>query len=194
MNVATISPQRLLEIVQRGTQIELIDVRAPAEFREAHVEFARNIPLDQLDPRSLMREKHASPSQPVYIVCRSGNRARQACEKFVKCGFSNAINVGGGTLGCERAGFPLVRGKRIISLERQVRIVAGTLVIAGALLGWILHPAFVGLSAFIGAGLIFSGITDTCGMGMFLARMPWNRDGKPPTRTAPSSAIELGQQ
>ncbi len=68
-----------------------------------------------------------------------------------------------------------VRGKKTISLERQVRIAAGLLVLLGALLGWLVHPAFIGLSAFIGAGLLFSGITDTCGMGMILARMPWNQ-------------------
>ena len=67
-------------------------------------------------------------------------------------------------------------GRKSIWLERQVRIAAGSLVVLGALLGWLVHPAFVGLSAFVGAGLVFAGVTDTCGMGMVLARMPWNRD------------------
>ena len=78
-------------------------------------------------------------------------------------------------MACIAAGLPVVRGKKAISLERQVRIAAGSLVVVGALLGWSVHPAFVGLSAFVGAGLVFAGITDTCGMGMILARMPWNR-------------------
>jgi len=73
------------------------------------------------------------------------------------------------------SGLPVVRGKKAISLERQVRIAAGFLVLLGALLGWLVHPAFIGLSAFIGAGLVFAGVTDTCGMGMLLARMPWNQ-------------------
>ena len=73
------------------------------------------------------------------------------------------------------SGLPVVRGKKAISLERQVRIAAGLLVLLGAVLGWLVHPAFVGLSAFVGAGLVFAGVTDTCGMGMLLARMPWNQ-------------------
>jgi predicted branched-subunit amino acid permease len=69
----------------------------------------------------------------------------------------------------------VVRGKKVVSLERQVRIAAGTLVLVGAVLGWLVHPGFMGLSAFVGAGLVFAGVTDTCGMGMLLARMPWNQ-------------------
>jgi hypothetical protein len=69
----------------------------------------------------------------------------------------------------------VVQGKNVISLERQIRITAGSLVLLGALLGWFLHPACVSLSAFVGAGLIFAGITNTCGMGLLLARMPWNQ-------------------
>jgi len=70
---------------------------------------------------------------------------------------------------------PVVRGKKFFSLERQIRIVAGTIVFVGAVLGWMIHPAFISLSAFVGAGLVFSGIIDTCAMGMMLAKMPWNK-------------------
>ena len=77
-------------------------------------------------------------------------------------------------MACVEAGLPVVRGKKAISLERQVRIAAGSLVLLGAVL-YFVHPAFIGLSAFVGAGLVFAGITDTCGMGMILARMPWNQ-------------------
>jgi hypothetical protein len=78
-------------------------------------------------------------------------------------------------MACVAAGLPVVRGKKAVSLERQVRITAGSLVLIGAILGWFVHPYWNGLSAFIGAGLAFAGITDTCGMGMMLARMPWNQ-------------------
>jgi hypothetical protein len=87
------------------------------------------------------------------------------------------INIEGGTLSCEQTELPLVRGKKTISLERQVRIAAGSLVLLGLVLS-LTHPWFIGLSGFVGAGLIFAGITDTCGMGMLLARMPWNRCGQ----------------
>ena len=94
---------------------------------------------------------------------------------FQKKGFSNVVSVEGGTKACEKTDLPLVRGKKAISLERQVRIVAGSLVLIGVILGWQVHPAFYGLSAFIGGGLLFAGLSDTCGMGMMLARMPWNK-------------------
>ena len=81
----------------------------------------------------------------------------------------------GGTLAWDAAGLPVVRGKKTILLERQVRIAAGFLVLVGAVLALVVHPYFVGLSAFVGAGLMFAGITDSCGMGMLLAKMPWNR-------------------
>jgi rhodanese-related sulfurtransferase len=175
MNISTISPENLLERHRTAKGVNLIDVRTPAEFREVHVEFATNVPLDQLDPNALMQARNGAASDPLYVICRSGSRGQMACERFCKAGFPNVINVAGGTVACEQAGIPVVRGKKTISLERQVRIAAGSLVVLGAALGWLVHPVFIGLSAFVGAGLIFSGITDTCGMGMLLARMPWNQ-------------------
>lgn len=170
----SISPAKLAELCKDSKKIDLIDVRTPVEYREVHVEIARNVPLDQLDPAALMQARNGSANDPLYVICRSGGRGQQACEKFLKAGFSNVVNVEGGTMACVEAGLPVVRGKKAMSLERQVRIAAGSLVLLGAVLGWFVHPAFIGLSAFVGAGLIFAGITDTCGMGMILARMPWN--------------------
>jgi rhodanese-related sulfurtransferase len=176
-----ISPVGLNELLNEGTHVELLDVRTPVEYREVHVDFARNVPLDQLDPTAVIQARNGSQDEPLYVVCRTGSRGEKACEKFRQAGFTNVINVDGGTLACEQAGLPLVRGKKTISLERQVRIAAGSLVLLGAVLSWLVHPAFIGLSAFVGAGLIFAGITDTCGMGMMLARMPWNRCNQEPT-------------
>lgn len=175
MNSPSISPAKLSELCKEGNRIELIDVRTPVEFREVHVESARNVPLDQLDPVALMQARNGSANEPLYVICKSGGRGQQACDKFLKAGFSNVVNVEGGTAACVEAGLPLVRGKKSISLERQVRIAAGSLVLLGTVLGWLVDPAFIGLSAFVGAGLIFAGITDTCGMGMILARIPWNQ-------------------
>lgn len=171
----TISPQQLEHLRKAGQQIELIDVRTPVEFQEVHVAFARNVPLDRLDPQAIQSVRNGHPDQPLYIICRSGSRGKQACEKLVAAGVTNAFNVEGGTQACEAAGVPVVRGKKAISLERQVRIAAGALVVIGAALGFWVHPYWIGLSAFVGAGLMFAGITDTCGMAMLLARMPWNQ-------------------
>lgn len=173
--ITTISPQELSRLQQTGKPVRLIDVRTPAEFREVHIDFAENLPLDRLDPTALPGPACGTADQPLYVVCRSGNRAKQACEKLVAAGVSNVVNVEGGTLAYEAAGLPVVRGQKTISLERQVRIAAGALVLTGAILGLFVHPYWIALSAFVGAGLMFAGITDTCGMGMLLARMPWNQ-------------------
>ena len=177
MAIAAINPLEFANLCNEGKKIDLIDVRTPVEYREVHVEIARNVPLDQLDPAAIMQARSDTTNEPLYLICRSGSRGQQACEKFLKAGFSNVVNIEGGTMACAEAGLPVVRGKKAVSLERQVRIAAGLLVLVGALLGWLVHPAFIGLSAFVGAGLVFAGVTDTCGMGMILARMPWNRCG-----------------
>ncbi len=174
MSVPTISPQQLANLCKSG-QIDLLDVRTPVEYRELHAADARNLPLDRLDPATVMQARNGSTDEPLYLICRSGSRGRQACEKFLATGFTNVVNVEGGTLAWAECGLPVVRGKKAISLERQVRMAAGALVLLGVLLGWLVHPAFVALSAFIGAGLVFAGVTDTCGMGLLLARMPWNQ-------------------
>jgi rhodanese-related sulfurtransferase len=177
MAIPTISPRELAEKKQKGEPIELIDVRTPVEYREVHCSFARNVPLSDLDPQAIMNARTGSPDAPLYIICKSGSRAKQACEKFLAAGYTNVVNVEGGTLAWVECGLPVNRGKKAISLERQVRIAAGSLVLLGAVLGYFVHPAFIGLAAFVGAGLVFAGITDTCGMGLLLARMPWNRVG-----------------
>jgi len=177
MNVPTITPNELADRCAAGKILKLIDVRTPVEFRELHASFARNVPLDRLDQKSALQMGDCPPEEPLYVICRSGNRGRQACERLMAAGHANVVNVDGGTLAWAEAGLPVVRGRKSVSLERQVRIAAGLLVLIGVTLGWLVHPAFAGLSAFVGAGLVLSGVTDTCGMGLLLARMPWNRGG-----------------
>lgn len=186
MSINSISPKQLHDIVQTGQQVDLIDVRTPVEFREVHVAFARNVPLDQLDAAKLAAERNGT-AQPLYVICRSGSRGKQACEKFLAAGNANVVNVEGGTQAWDQAGLPVVRGKQAISLERQVRIAAGSLVLIGALLSHFAHPYWIILSGFVGAGLVFAGITDTCGMGMLLARMPWNQVPEAASGTGASS-------
>jgi rhodanese-related sulfurtransferase len=167
-----ISPVELQKILATQPSSAVIDVRTPIEFAEVHVPQAQNIPLDELKPSSLQLRK----DQPVYLLCRSGQRATKAAEKFSREGFSQSIIVEGGTLAWIEANLPVTRSSvKIINLERQVRIVAGSLVLIGVLLGWFVHREFFGLSAFVGAGLVFAGITDFCGMGLLLAKLPWNK-------------------
>jgi rhodanese-related sulfurtransferase len=175
MGVPTITLTELVALRRNGKPVELIDVRTAVEYAEVHAEIARLVPLDELDPRAIMDARNGSEGESLYVICRSGSRGRQACERFQAAGYANVVNVEGGTLAWEQAGLPVVRGKRGVSLERQVRIAAGSLVLLGTALGAFVHPAFLGLAAFVGAGLVFAGVTDTCGMGLLLARMPWNR-------------------
>lgn len=170
----TITPSELDSLRKSGRKVDLVDVRTPVEYREIHVEYARNVPLDRLDAQAVQADRVSPAEEPLYVVCRSGSRGKQACEKLQSAGL-NVKNVEGGTLACEAAGLPVVRGKKAMSLERQVRIAAGAIVLIGVALSIWVHPYCIGLSAFVGAGLMFSGITDTCGMGIILSRMPWNQ-------------------
>lgn len=179
----TISPRELETLREKGQPIELIDVRTPAEFREIHVPFARSVPLDRLDPAQFLRER-SRPGEPLYVICKSGSRGKQACDKFMSAGMLNVVNVEGGTTAWDAAGLPVARGQKTIALERQVRIVAGALILTGAGLGYFVSSYWIGLSAFVGAGLMFSGITDTCGMGLVLAKLPWNQVGEEGSSTS----------
>jgi len=165
MSRCTISPNELNDLVRQGEPVELIDVRTPVEFQEVHVTFATNVPLDQFDATKISRER-VRKDNPLYVICRSGGRAAKAIEALTAAGGTNLVNVEGGTLAWDKAGLPVKRGKKTMSLERQVRIAAGSMVFIGAVLGFWVHPYWMGLSAFVGAGLVFAGITDTCAMGM----------------------------
>jgi rhodanese-related sulfurtransferase len=151
----------------------LIDVRTPGEFAAVHADGARLVPLDGFNPLKVI-DSFGPTAGTLYVLCRSGKRAQLAAEKFVAAGYRNVVVVEGGTDAWIAAGLPVVRGRGVISLERQVRIAAGLLVLTGVALGWFVHPGFYGLAAFVGAGLTFAGITDTCGMAMLLGWMPWN--------------------
>jgi len=150
----------------------LLDVRTPAEFEEVHVDGAVLHPLAELEPSAVASK--ASGRDYCLVICRSGNRAKQAADRLAAAGVENVCVLDGGMQAWEAAGQPVVRGEATMSLERQVRIAAGALVFAGAVLGYFVNPLWIALSGFVGAGLVFAGITDTCGMAMLIARMPWN--------------------
>ena len=189
--VATISAQAFKDLRRRGETPMLIDVRTPAEYGEVHVDCARNVPLDRLDPKSLASGL-GGQHDPIYFVCRSGGRSKQACEKMIAAGITNVVSVDGGTAACELAGVAVLHGGKAMSLERQVRITAGVIVAIGAAMGGFTSQPWntvgIGLAGFIGIGLVFAGITDTCGMAMVLARMPWNQ--APRTSATCSRAVE----
>jgi rhodanese-related sulfurtransferase len=171
----SITATELKNLINSGKHIDLIDVRTPIEFRAMHVTVARNVPLDRLDPNAL-RTAGGVSSDPIYVVCRSGGRSRQACEKLLAAGVTNVIDVEGGTMACESAGAPVIRGKSTIPLNGQVQIITGVTVIAGTIAALATANLYwLSLPMVMGAGLVFSGLTNTCAMGTILARMPWNQ-------------------
>ena len=185
--ITSITPHRLAALHESSEPVDLIDVRTPGEFREIHIEFARNVPLDRLDSKAIAAEREGHANKPLYVICRTGSRGNQACEKLAGAGL-NVVNIEGGTLAWDAAGLPVVRGKKTISLERQVRIAVGTIVLSSAILSAFIHPYWIGLAAFMGGGLIFSGITDFCGLALVLGRMPWNQVSGEPSEVGHTDA------
>lgn len=166
-----ISPNEASQMVTEGAL--LLDVRTPGEFSSLHASGADLVPLNKI--QSGEKPTTQSDEQPIVVLCKSGKRAEMAAIDLSQS-LANPVHVvEGGTDGWVAAGLPHERGEGVISLERQVRIGAGSLVLVGVALSFLLAPQFVFLSAFVGAGLVFAGITDTCGMGMLLAKMPWNQ-------------------
>ena len=111
----------------------------------------------------------------IHVICQSGGRSAKFCDKLQDNGYLSVYDVDGGVDAWKASGMELVNGEKSMSMERQVRIAAGTMVIIGVAFGAAVAPAWYALSGFIGAGLVFAGVTDTCGMGMALAKMPWNQ-------------------
>lgn len=166
-------PAEVAELTRRQTSTRLLDVRTPGEFETAHIRGAYNVPLDKLGEHAL--EIGAKVADPIVLVCQSGQRARKAEEALKAAGMANLHVLDGGVNAWVAARLPVVRGTRKMSLERQVRIAAGALAAAGGLLAAFVNPMFGLLSAFVGSGLVFAGLTDTCAMAMLLARLPYNR-------------------
>jgi rhodanese-related sulfurtransferase len=161
------------ELVRSRAAIKLIDVRTPAEFESVHIPGSYNVPLDLIgEHRDELRD---TLREPAIIVCRTGGRARQAAEQLRAVHLERIHILDGGLAAWEASGLDVRRGKARWSLERQVRGVAGALVVAGAVGGMLISPAITLLAGGVGAGLAISAITDSCGMALILARMPWNR-------------------
>lgn len=169
-----LSPEALCPSGALPADCLLVDVRTPAEFEETKIAGAWNLPLSDLDRSMTALQERAGQGKRLVLVCKSGMRSRQAMERLDRERIACCV-LEGGVEAWARQGFPVIRGKKTISLERQVRIAAGGLTVVGVALGYFVHPVFLGLSAFVGAGLVFSGVTDTCGMAMLLAKLPYNR-------------------
>lgn len=164
--------RELRSALMNGGECYLVDVREYPEYAGGRVPGARLIPLGEIERRA----SEIDHSKPVYVMCRTGRRSAEAQRRLRARGFNDVRNVTGGLVAWESCGFPVERDSGAPwSLERQVRFLAGLIVLIGILFSLFIAEEFIVISAFIGAGLVFAAITDTCAMGMLLARMPWNR-------------------
>jgi len=153
-----------------------IDVRTPQEFEGVHISGARNIPLPDLH-KYVDELKALSQERPIKLVCRTQNRVKIAYEYLTNNGLTNCEILEGGITAWIDQGKPVIKGQQGISLEGQVRAIAGGLILIGVALGFTVHSGFFFLPAIIGAGLLHAGLTDSCLMGMLLSKLPMNRIG-----------------
>lgn len=167
--------KKILETERDNSTIDFINVCTPVEYAEKHIEGVANVPLDTLENnRERFKDK-----QTIYVHCKSGTRGAEAVKKLEEMSVpARVINVEGGLGAWEESGFPtksLGIGKRL-PLMRQVFLAAGALVLSGIAAYYVTGSrAYLGISAFVGAGLMFSGLTGWCGLQLLLARMPWNK-------------------
>lgn len=155
-----------------GQAPALIDVRSPAEFDSGRIPGSYNIPLDRLDEAAATL---AGASRDLVVVCQSGQRSQQAQRQLLAAGAERVHVLDGGLQAWEEAGEQVVRGKPGWGLERQVRLAAGSLVVAGVVGSVTVDESLKYLAGVVGAGLVFAAVTNTCGMAHVLARLPYNR-------------------
>lgn len=166
-----------LQVAERlkARRAVLIDIRDADEFARRHVPGALSRPLSNFETVRLKVE----PAKDVIFTCRSGMRTQANCDRLAAAVEGEAFVLEGGLDAWARAGLPVNEDRKApLEMMRQVQIAAGVLVLAGVALGFVLHPAFFGISALVGAGLTFAGATGLCGMARLLQAAPWNRPAR----------------
>ena len=168
MSLKAIPADRAKALVEGGAL--LVDIREADEFRREHIEGALTRPLSALGTLDV------EPGRVVIFSCRSGARTTAHADRLAATSMAEAYRLEGGLDAWKKAGHPVIADRRQpIEMMRQVQIVAGSLVLIGALLGALVHPGFYLLSGFVGAGLVFAGVSGTCAMARMLRLAPWNR-------------------
>ena len=172
VGIEMISPKAAQNLAEKDPQVKLLDVRSPLEFSQAHIKNSINIPIDMLS----VKISELSKSGNKYIVfCRTGNRSPMAADMLIQAGLHGVKVMDGGSTRWQKERLPVIKGDGGMSLERQVRLVAGILVLTGVLLALFVHPWFLAIPIFVSCGLVFAGLTDNCMMGMLLMKLPYNK-------------------
>jgi rhodanese-related sulfurtransferase len=177
---AGIDAATLCELIKDGRGPRLLDVRTTGEFRTAHIPGAYNVPLDTLREHRDELRRHLD--EDVVLICRSGGRAAQAEQSLAQAGLPNLRVLGGGMVAWEAAGAPVNLGPARWDLERQVRLVAGSIVLTTGLAG-LAVPGLHLVGTAVGAGLALAAVTNTCAMAMLLSKLPYNRGPRADVRS-----------
>jgi glyoxylase-like metal-dependent hydrolase (beta-lactamase superfamily II)/rhodanese-related sulfurtransferase len=172
-SIEMISPTDSFSLLKKDPQTKILDVRSALEFSQTHIENSINIPIDMISAKI----GELSQSKQSYLVlCHSGTRAAMAADMLMQSGIHTAKVIEGGIARWQKDKLAVIKGQGGISLERQVRIIAGGLVLLGIILSWLLHWAFLFIPVFVSCGLIYAGLTDSCLMGMLLMKLPYNKN------------------
>ncbi|MDD5129391.1 MAG: rhodanese-like domain-containing protein, partial [Candidatus Omnitrophica bacterium] len=172
LSLEMISPKEAAALSKSDPQVKFLDVRSVLEFSQEHIKDSLNLPIDML----AAKVNELSQARQTYIVlCRTGNRSPMAADMLMQSGIHTVKVMDGGLTGWQKEKLPVIKGEGGVSLERQVRIIAGSIVLLGIILSRFIHPGFIGISILVCCGLIYAGFTDNCLMGMLLMRLPYNR-------------------
>ncbi|MEV5691611.1 rhodanese-like domain-containing protein [Micromonospora globbae] len=169
---ATLDATTLRELIAAGRAPRLLDVRTPAEFETSHIPGSYNVPLDLLKEHRAELRRHLD--EDVVLICRSGARAAQAERALAGAGLPHLKVLTGGIMAWQAADAPIAYGRPRWDLERQVRLVAGSIVLASVVAS-VFVPGLKWVAGFVGAGLTVAALTNTCAMGMLLGKLPYNR-------------------
>lgn len=171
-SIEMISPRDAASLLKQDPQVKILDVRSALEFSQEHIEPSINIPIDMISRKI---GELSQPKQSYLVLCHTGTRAAMAADMLMQSGIHTVKVMEGGIARWQKEKQPVIKGQGGISLERQVRLIAGSLVLLGIIMSWLLHWVFIFVSVFVCCGLIYAGLTDNCLMGMLLMKLPYNK-------------------
>ncbi|MCB1194974.1 rhodanese-like domain-containing protein [bacterium] len=166
------SVEELHGLIQNNTDAVILDVRENVEYGAEYISGTQHVPLSVLSDKI----NEVDIKKSIYVLCASGARAQKAASQLLNKNAQSVYVVKGGISAWKENGYYVEKGgSRVWAIDRQVRGIAGFLVLIGLVLSYAVHPYFIGLSAFVACGLVFSALTNTCGMALLLTKMPWNQ-------------------
>lgn len=170
--LAMISPNDAQALIAGGAHYKLLDVRSPLEYNETHIKGSLNVPMDMV---SAKLDDLGKAGDAYIVLCRTGNRSAMAADMLLQSGIKDVKVLDGGMMRWQKERLPVEKGAGGISIERQVRIAAGTVILISMALAFLVHPAFLAIAVFVGCSLIYAGLSDNCMMGMLLMKLPYNQ-------------------